>query len=192
MIISWLAESLALPYKYIIQVDVHIQQASILSILIQHFEAAAVLRRGKLYTLSGHKWWASGAPDPRCRVCIFMGKTDPSAAAHKQQSMVLVPMDAQGLNIIRPLTVFGYDDAPHGHAEVIFEVILPSQHEPVYQMRTSAFIPVRHSARSSHGRAKTLSELTLSTLCPLLRIPVPAKKTLKCNLKCLHWHLLCT
>ena len=60
--------------------------------------------------------------DPRCQICIFMGKTDPSALAHKQQSMILVPMDSKGVKIVRPLTVFGYDDAPHGHAEVLFQV----------------------------------------------------------------------
>lgn len=60
--------------------------------------------------------------DPRCQICIFMGKTDPSAATHKQQSMILVPMNAPGVRIVRPLTVFGYDDAPHGHAELVFEV----------------------------------------------------------------------
>ena len=73
--------------------------------------------------MNGHKWWASGAMDPRCQICIFMGKTDPSAATHKQQSMVLVPMAAPGVRIVRPLTVFGYDDAPHGHAELMFEVM---------------------------------------------------------------------
>jgi hypothetical protein len=60
--------------------------------------------------------------DPRCRICIFMGKTDPDAAAHRQQSMILVPMDAPGVAVLRPLTVYGYDDAPHGHAEIRFEV----------------------------------------------------------------------
>ncbi len=60
--------------------------------------------------------------DPRCQICIFMGKTDPSAVTHKQQSMILVPMNAPGVRIVRPLTVFGYDDAPHGHAELMFEV----------------------------------------------------------------------
>ena len=79
-------------------------------------------REGDGYRLSGHKWWASGAMDPRCAVCIFMGKTDPGAAAHRQQSMVLVPMDARGVRVVRPLTVFGYDDAPHGHAEMLFQV----------------------------------------------------------------------
>ena len=72
--------------------------------------------------LSGRKWWASGAMDPRCKICIFMGKTDPSAATHRQQSMILVPMASPGVTIVRPLTVYGYDDAPHGHAELLFEV----------------------------------------------------------------------
>ena len=79
-------------------------------------------RQGVHYVLNGHKWWASGAMDPRCALCIFMGKTDPSAVTHKQQSMILVPMSAPGVRIVRPLTVFGYDDAPHGHAEMLFKV----------------------------------------------------------------------
>mgnify|MGYP006289297023 CR=1 FL=1 len=82
---------------------------------------ASIVRDGADYVLSGRKWWTSGAMDPRCRVAIFMGKTDPSAAPHRQQSMILVPMDARGVKVVRPLTVFGYDDAPHGHAEVVFE-----------------------------------------------------------------------
>jgi acyl-CoA dehydrogenase len=73
------------------------------------------------YVINGHKWWTSGAGDPRCKVTIFMGKSDPSAPKHLQQSMILVPMDAPGVTIRRMLTVFGYDDAPHGHAEVTFE-----------------------------------------------------------------------
>ena len=79
-------------------------------------------RQSEGYVLSGRKWWASGAMDPRCRICIFMGKTDPSAPTHKQQSMILVPMASPGVTIVRPLTVYGYDDAPHGHAELLFEV----------------------------------------------------------------------
>src|SRR5205807_1917014 len=82
---------------------------------------ASIVRRGDEYVLSGRKWWTSGAGDPRCKVCIFMGKTDPAAPTHKQQSMVLVPMNAPGVKVQRMLTVFGYDDAPHGHAEVLFE-----------------------------------------------------------------------
>lgn len=73
------------------------------------------------YVLSGHKWWTSGAGDPRCRVCVFMGRTNPTAPVHQQHSMILVPMDTPGITIRRMLTVFGYDDAPHGHAEVLFE-----------------------------------------------------------------------
>jgi acyl-CoA dehydrogenase len=82
---------------------------------------ARIAREGDEYVLSGRKWWTSGAGDPRCRLCIFMGKTDPSAPPHRQQSMVLVPMDAPGITVKRMLTVFGYDDAPHGHAEILFE-----------------------------------------------------------------------
>lgn len=72
------------------------------------------------YILNGHKWWISGAVDERCKICIFMGKTDPSALKHKQQTMILVPMETPGVKVIRPLTVFGYDDAPSGHAEMMF------------------------------------------------------------------------
>ncbi len=78
-------------------------------------------RKGDEYLINGHKWWTSGAGDPRCKICIFMGKTDPSAPVHKQQSMILVPMDTPGVRIKRLLTVFGYDHAPHGHAEIHFE-----------------------------------------------------------------------
>jgi acyl-CoA dehydrogenase len=82
---------------------------------------ASIRREGNEYVLNGRKWWSSGAGDPRCKIAIFMGKTDPTARRHQQQSMVLVPMDAPGVNIERMLTVFGYDHAPHGHGEVNFE-----------------------------------------------------------------------
>jgi acyl-CoA dehydrogenase len=82
---------------------------------------ASILRDGSHYVINGRKWWTSGAGDPRCKIAIFMGKTDPSAAPHKQQSMILVPMDAPGVKIERMLTVYGYDHAPHGHGEVTFE-----------------------------------------------------------------------
>ena len=78
-------------------------------------------RQGDEYVINGHKWWISGAADPRCAVFITMGKTDPEAAKHAQQSMVLVPADAPGIRIVRPLNVLGYDDAPHGHVEMYFE-----------------------------------------------------------------------
>jgi len=82
---------------------------------------ARIERRGDEYILNGRKWWTSGAGDPRCRLCIFMGKTDPAASPHQQQSMILVPMDAPGITVRRLLSVFGYDDAPHGHAEMTFD-----------------------------------------------------------------------
>ena len=83
--------------------------------------ACSIRGDGDDYVIDGRKWWTSGALDPRCRIAIVMGKTDPSQALHRQQSMVLVPMDTPGVSVIRPLTVFGYDDAPHGHAEVVFD-----------------------------------------------------------------------
>jgi len=82
---------------------------------------ARIVREGNEYVIQGRKWWSSGAGDPRCKIAIFMGKTDSAAPAHKQQSMVLVPLDAPGIKIVRMLSVFGYDHAPHGHAEIIFE-----------------------------------------------------------------------
>jgi acyl-CoA dehydrogenase len=82
---------------------------------------ASIARDGDHYILNGRKWWTSGAGDPRCRIAIFMGKTDPAAPKHKQQSMILVPMDAPGVRVVRMLDVFGYDDSPHGHGEVAFD-----------------------------------------------------------------------
>ncbi len=82
---------------------------------------ASIVRDGDAYVLNGRKWWTSGAGDPRCAVYIFMGKSDPDAPSHSQQSMILVPADAPGVKVLRPLTVFGYDDAPHGHMEVAFD-----------------------------------------------------------------------
>jgi acyl-CoA dehydrogenase len=81
---------------------------------------ASIVRDGDDYVLNGRKWWSSGAGDPRCKLFIFMGKTNPNAPRHAQQSMILVPRSSPGLTIIRPLSVFGYDDAPHGHMEVDF------------------------------------------------------------------------
>jgi acyl-CoA dehydrogenase len=81
---------------------------------------SSIVREGDDYVINGRKWWSSGAGDPRCKIAIFMGKTDPSAPKHKQQSMILVPMDTPGVKIERMLTVYGYDHAPHGHAEVSY------------------------------------------------------------------------
>jgi acyl-CoA dehydrogenase len=81
----------------------------------------SIIRDGDDYVVHGRKWWTSGAMDPRCKLAIVMGKTDVNAPVHKQQSMILVPMDASGVKVVRPLKVFGFDDAPHGHAEVLFD-----------------------------------------------------------------------
>ena len=81
-----------------------------------------IRRDGDEYVIDGRKWWTSGAPDPRCKILIFMGKSDPANPdRHKQQSMILVPIDTPGVEIVRSLPVFGYDDAPHGHAEMQFD-----------------------------------------------------------------------
>lgn len=82
---------------------------------------STIERDGDHYIINGRKWWTSGAMDPRCRILIFMGRTDPTADRHRQQSMILVPMDTKGVKIVRPLTVYGYDHAPHGHAEMRFD-----------------------------------------------------------------------
>ncbi len=81
---------------------------------------SSIVRDGDEYVINGNKWWSSGAGDPRCKISIFMGKTDPGAPKHKQQSMILVPMDAPGIKIERMLQVFGYDHAPHGHGHMTF------------------------------------------------------------------------
>jgi acyl-CoA dehydrogenase len=91
--------------------------------------SASIKRDGDEYVLNGRKWWSTGAGDARCKLAIFMGKTDESAPRHLQQSMVLVPMDARGVKVERILNVFGYDDAPNGHAEITFnDVRVPAGH----------------------------------------------------------------
>lgn len=82
---------------------------------------SSIIRDGDEYVLNGRKWWTSGAGDPRCKIAIFMGKNDPDASRYEQQSMILVPLDTPGVKIERVLSVFGYDHAPHGHAEITFD-----------------------------------------------------------------------
>jgi acyl-CoA dehydrogenase len=81
----------------------------------------SIKRDGDHYVINGRKWWSSGVGDPRCKIAIVMGKTDPDAPRHSQQSQILVPLDAPGIEVVRMLPVFGFDDAPHGHAEVILK-----------------------------------------------------------------------
>src|SRR3546814_8572423 len=94
---------------------------------------------GDEYVINGRKWWSSGAGDPRCKVAIVMGKTDPDAGKHQQQSMVLIPLDAPGDTIERALTVYGYDDPPHGHMEIALDNVKSEEHTSELQslMRTS-------------------------------------------------------
>ncbi|USK68719.1 acyl-CoA dehydrogenase family protein [Peribacillus asahii] len=82
---------------------------------------SSIKRDGDHYVINGRKWWTSGAPDPRCKILIFMGKSNPDAPTYEQQSMILVPIDTPGVKVLRNLNVYGYDDAPHGHGEVLFE-----------------------------------------------------------------------
>ncbi|PIC78034.1 acyl-CoA dehydrogenase [Sporosarcina sp. P19] len=82
---------------------------------------SSIIREGNEYVINGKKWWTSGAGDPRCKIMIVMGKSDPDASKYDQQSMILVPMNTKGLTVERMLPVFGYDDAPHGHAEITFD-----------------------------------------------------------------------
>ena len=83
----------------------------------------SIVRDGDEYVINGRKWWSTGAGDPRCRVAIVMGRTNPDAERHKQQSMILVPLDTPGVRVLRTLTVFGYDHAPHGHGEIEFRAV---------------------------------------------------------------------
>ena len=88
----------------------------------------SIRRDGDHYVINGRKWWSSGVGDPRCKIAIVMGKTDPDAERHRQQSQILVPLDTPGVEVVRMLPVFGYDDAPHGHAEVILrDVRVPAE-----------------------------------------------------------------
>lgn len=89
---------------------------------------STIVRDGADYVINGRKWWTSGAMDPRCNILIFMGKTNPDGDRHRQQSMILVPMKTPGVEVVRALTVYGYDHAPHGHAEMLFtDVRVPAE-----------------------------------------------------------------
>jgi acyl-CoA dehydrogenase len=143
--------------------------------------AARIRRDGDAYVISGRKWWSSGAGDPRCKVAILMGKSAPSAPPHRQQSMILVPLDTPGIKIVRMLTVFGYDHAPHGHAEIHFEnVRVPAANMLLEEGRGFEIAQGRLGPGRIHHcmRCIGLAERALETMCRRVQTRVAFGKAL--------------
>jgi acyl-CoA dehydrogenase len=143
--------------------------------------SASILRDGDEYVINGRKWWSSGAGDPRCKIAIFMGKSDPAAPTHKQQSMILVPLDTPGVTIVRLLNVFGYDHAPHGHAEINFEnVCVPAANMLLGEGRGFEIAQGRLGPGRIHHcmRCIGIAERGLETMCKRVQTRVAFGKPL--------------
>ena len=143
--------------------------------------SARIERDGDEYVINGRKWWISGAGDTRCRILIFMGKTDPAAERHKQQSMILVPIDTPGVTLVRPLSVYGYDHAPHGHWEITFDdVRVPAEYLLLGEGRGFEIAQGRLGPGRIHHCMRTIgvAERALEAMCARAKTRVAFGKPL--------------